>query len=112
MCTYERYLMTSANLGMSAIDINFHRVVLSMPLIFALGYFEGFPGTLLDLAARRYEAALVASSAIAAFGIGTLLLALQGEVSATTIQAASVTIEMCSNTTAELCRLPTLTEYS
>ena len=27
MCTYERYLMTSANLGMSAIDINFHRVV-------------------------------------------------------------------------------------
>ena len=24
-----------------------------MPLIFALGYFEGFPGTLLDLAARR-----------------------------------------------------------
>lgn len=27
--------------------------VLSMPMIFALGYFEGFPGTLLDLAARR-----------------------------------------------------------
>ena len=103
MCTYERYLMTSANLGMSAIDINFHRVVpwpwalklslrfvaegssrstlwslfctsktvpeevlkipcrlhltatqvLSMPMIFVLGYFEGFPGTLLDLAARR-----------------------------------------------------------
>ncbi|CAK9043837.1 unnamed protein product [Durusdinium trenchii] len=97
MCTYERYLMTSANLGMSAIDINFHRVVLSMPLIFALGYFEGFPGTLLDLAARRYEAALVASSAIAAFGIGTLLLALQGEVSATTIQVANVAYK-CATT--------------
>lgn len=26
MCTFERYLMTTANLGMSAIDINFHRV--------------------------------------------------------------------------------------
>lgn len=97
MCTYERYLMTSANLGMSAIDINFHRVVLSMPMIFALGYFEGFPGTLLDLAARRYEAALVASSAVAAFGIGTLLLALQGEVSATTIQVANVAYK-CATT--------------
>lgn len=83
MCTYERYLMTSANLGMSAIDINFHRV--------------GFPGTLLDLAARRYEAALVASSAVAAFGIGTLLLALQGEVSATTIQVANVAYK-CATT--------------
>ena len=27
--------------------------VLSMPMIFALGYFEGFPGTLLELAVRR-----------------------------------------------------------
>jgi len=24
-----------------------------MPMIFALGYFEGFPGTLLELAVRR-----------------------------------------------------------
>lgn len=32
----------------------------------------------------------MASSAVAAFGIGTLLLALQGEVSATTIQVANV----------------------
>ena len=75
MCTYERYLMTSANLGMSAIDINFHRVagasvegvqpayvtcgrgvaleVLSMPMIASLGYMEGFPATLLELATRR-----------------------------------------------------------
>ena len=79
MCTYERYLMTSANLGMSAIDINFHRVarssgdsvqlayvtcrrgldleVLSMPMIAGLGYMEGFPATLLELATRRRGAA-------------------------------------------------------
>ncbi|CAE7039171.1 GFT1 [Symbiodinium natans] len=97
MCTYERYLMTSANLGMSAIDINFHRVVLSMPLIATLGYTEGFPATLLDLAVRRYEALLIASSAFAAFGIGTLLLALQAEVSATTIQVANVSYK-CATT--------------
>ncbi|CAJ1384175.1 unnamed protein product [Effrenium voratum] len=97
MCTFERYLMTTANLGMSAIDINFHRVVLSMPLIAILGYFEGFPFTLLELSARRYEATLVASSSFAAFGIGTLLLALQGEVSATTIQVANVAYK-CATT--------------
>lgn len=97
MCTYERYLMTSANLGMSAIDINFHRVVLSMPMIASLGYMEGFPATLLELATRRYEASLIASSAFAAFGIGTLLLALQAEVSATTIQVANVSYK-CATT--------------
>lgn len=97
MCTYERYLMTSANLGMSAIDINFHRVVLSMPMIAGLGYMEGFPATLLELATRRYEASLIASSAFAAFGIGTLLLALQAEVSATTIQVANVSYK-CATT--------------
>lgn len=91
MCVYERYLMTSAELGMSAIDLNFHRVLLSMPIIFVLGgVSEGFPKTLFDLARKNWEASLVASSALTAFGIGTLLLKLQAEVSATTIQVANV----------------------
>ena len=38
--------------GVWAFDARFE--VLSMPLIFLLGYFEGFPHTLLELAARRW----------------------------------------------------------
>lgn len=98
MCVYERYLMTTADVGMSAIDINFHRVLLSMPMIIAAGmYSEGLPATFAELASKRSEAAMVLSSAVAAFGIGTLLLALQQEVSATTIQVANVAYK-CATT--------------
>ncbi|CAE8682869.1 unnamed protein product, partial [Polarella glacialis] len=97
MCVYERYLMTSAEMGLSAIDVNFHRVLLSMPIILGFAYFEGFPGTLIELGSRRFELCLVVSSAFAAFGIGTLLLALQAEVSATTIQVANVAYK-CATT--------------
>eukprot|EP00933_Yihiella_yeosuensis_P013686 TRINITY_DN12563_c0_g3_i1.p1 TRINITY_DN12563_c0_g3~~TRINITY_DN12563_c0_g3_i1.p1 ORF type:complete len:321 (-),score=49.69 TRINITY_DN12563_c0_g3_i1:128-1090(-) len=91
MCVYERYLMTTADLGLSAIDVNFHRVLLSMPMMFIGGFVnEGFPATLLELSEQRSAALMVFSSAFAAFGIGTLLLALQAEVSATTIQVANV----------------------
>mmetsp|Transcript_96175 Transcript_96175/g.206360 ORF Transcript_96175/g.206360 Transcript_96175/m.206360 type:complete len:322 (-) Transcript_96175:63-1028(-) len=97
MCVYERYLMTSSQVEMTAIDLNFHRVVLSMPLIALCALTEGFPVRLLDLAVQPREAALLFLSAAAAFGIGTLLLELQTQVSATTIQVANVSYK-CATT--------------
>lgn len=91
LCVYERYLMTVAkNVQMTAVNLNFYRVLLAMPLNIALAISEGCPGTIGKLAAQRWEAGMVAASAFAAFGIGTLLFSLQGEVSATTIQVTNV----------------------
>lgn len=97
MCVYERYLMTSSKVGMTALDLNFHRVLLSMPCVVILVWLEGFPDSFLQLPGKPREAAFIAVSALAAFSIGTLLLKLQGEVSATTIQVANVAYK-CATT--------------
>lgn len=90
VCVYERYLMTVSDVHMSAVDLNFYRVLLAMPMNIAFAIHEGCPGTFVTLASQPSEAIMVAATALAAFGIGTLLLSLQGEVAATTIQVANV----------------------
>lgn len=90
MCVYERHLMTSLKEEMGPIDLNFWRVLLAMPMMVPFLAYEGFLDRLLELSQIPQTASLVGLSALAAFGIGTLLFGLQGEVSPTTIQVANV----------------------
>lgn len=107
ICVYENHVMGLVKQDLTAIELNFYRVLFSTPFLLPFLLHEwmvDFDLNLLDLQSLltgefftktiypRFEPVVfqIFLSAVGAFSIGTFLLSLQGITSATTIQLANI----------------------
>jgi len=93
LTVYERALMIKVKSEMSALSLNFYRMLYSLPIVVGAAMVAEGPSAYSDLffdSKNRWTMVVVLCSAPFGMSIGTLLLSLQGRTSATTIQVANI----------------------
>jgi len=93
ICVYENSTMHLVKQHLSPIELNFYRVLFSSPFLIPFLYVEwtsDFNSLDHALSLLQPLAIQITLSALLAFSIGSFLLSLQGQTTATTIQLANI----------------------
>ncbi|CAD7971585.1 unnamed protein product [Amoebophrya sp. A120] len=105
ICVYESVTMKLVKKELSAIQLNFYRVLFSMPFLPPILYYEWTSASVgfaeIQELIRPVFIQLVLS-ALLAFSIGSFLLGLQGLCSATTIQLANISYKFVTTMVSRL----------